>query len=144
MTESRPLPPARYGRAPMPAATRRRVAIVLGALATLALIGGAAAAYRHFEGADVEGKMAAYEVLDDQTVEVTISVTRKDPATPVVCIVRARSRDGAETGRREVLVGPADAQTIQVTTTVKSFRRPLVGDIYGCGTDVPAYLLRTG
>jgi hypothetical protein len=27
-----------------------------------------------------------------------------------------------------------------VTTTVKSFEPPVVADIYGCGTDVPAYL----
>jgi hypothetical protein len=144
MTDTPSPPPPRYGRAPMPASTRRRVAITLGVLTTLALIGAAAVAYQRFEGVDVEGEMAAYEVLDDQTVEVTISVTRKNPATPVVCIVRARSRDGSETGRREVLVGPADARTIQVTTTVKSFKRPLVGDIYGCGTDVPAYLRSTG
>ena len=144
MTDSRPLPPARYGRAPMPAAARHRVAIVLGVLATAALTGLAAAAYRHFEGADVEGKMAAYEVLDDQTVAITISVTRKHPATPVVCIVRARSEDGAESGRREVLIGPADARTVEVITTVKSVRPPVGGDIYGCGTEVPAYLLRTG
>jgi len=144
MTDSRPLPPARYGRPPMQAAARRRVAIVLGVLATLALIGLAAAAYRHFDDTDIEGTMAGYEVLDDQTVAVTISVTRKDPATPVVCIVRARSEDGAESGRREVLIGPADARTVQVTTTVKSIHRPARGDIYGCGTDVPAYLLRTG
>ena len=102
------------------------------------------AAYQRFEGVDVEGKMAAYEVLDDQTVEITISVTRKNPATPAVCIVRARSKAGVEIGRREVLVGPADARTVAVTTTVKSFLRPFVGDIYGCGTDVPPYLLRTG
>lgn len=117
---------------------------MLGALATLALIGVAVVAYQRFEGVDVEGKMVAYEVLDDQTVAVTISVTRKDPATPVVCIVRARSRDGSETGRREVLVGPAEARTIQVTASVKTFKRPLVGDIYGCGTEVPAYLRSTG
>ena len=144
MTDHRPLPPARYGRAPVPAAARRRTAVVLGVLATLALIGLAAAAYRHVEGADIEGTMTAYEVLDDQTVAVTISMNRKDPATPVVCIVRARSGDGAESGRREVLIGPASAHTVQVTTTVKSVRPPVVGDIYGCGTEVPAYLLRTG
>jgi hypothetical protein len=117
---------------------------VLAALAGLALIGVAVVAYQRFEGADVEGKMGAYEVLDDQTVAVTISVTRKDPATPVVCIVRARSRDGSETGRREVLVGPGDTRTVQVTSTVKSFQRPYVGDIYGCGTEIPPYLLRPG
>ena len=128
----------------MPAATRRRLAIALGALVTLILIGMAAVAYQRFEGTEVEGEMAAYEVLDDQTVSVTISVTRKNPETPVVCIVRARSADGSETGRREILVGPAEARTVQVTTTVKSFQRPLVGDIYGCGAEVPAYLLRSG
>ncbi len=147
MTDPSPgqkLPQERYGRAPMPEATRRRWVMGLGALVTAALIGGAVAAYHRFEGKDVEGKMAAYEVLDDQTVAVTISVTRKDPSTPAVCIVRARARDGAETGRREILVEPAEAKTIPVTTVVKSYQRPFVGDIYGCGTEVPPYLLHTG
>lgn len=144
MSDARPVPSSRYGRPPMPPERRRRLVRVLGGLATLALIGVAVMAYQRFEGADVEGMMGGYEVLDDQTVSVTISVTRKDPATPVVCIVRARSKDGSETGRREVFVGPGDARTVQVTTTVRSFRRPYVGDIYGCGTDVPPYLARTG
>jgi hypothetical protein len=147
MTESAPgqqVPHERYGGAPMPEATRRRLVMGLGALVTAALVGGAVAAYQRFEGNDVEGKMAAYEVIDDQTVAVTISVTRKDPAMPVVCIVRARSRDGAEIGRREVLVEPAEVKTIQLTAEVKSYQRPLVGDIYGCGTAVPPYLRHTG
>jgi hypothetical protein len=147
MTESRPgpqVPQERYGRAPMPEATRRRVVMGLGALVTAALIGGAAAAYQRFEGNDVEGTMGAYEVLDDQTVAVTISVRRKDPSKPAVCIVRARSQDGAETGRREVLVEPGEAKTIQLTAVVKSYSRPFVGDIYGCGTAVPPYLVHTG
>jgi hypothetical protein len=59
----------------------------------------------------------------------------------VVCIVRARSIDGGETGRREVLVPPSSQATVQVTTVVKSSKRPVVGDVYGCGTDVPAYLV---
>jgi hypothetical protein len=28
-----------------------------------------------------------------------------------------------------------------VTTAVKSNRPPVVGDVYGCGTDVPTYLV---
>jgi hypothetical protein len=125
-------------------ATRRRLVLALGTLVTAALIGGAAAGYQRFEGNDVEGTMVAYQVLDDQTVAVTISVTRKDPSVPAVCIVRARSKDGAETGRREVLVEPADATTIVLTAVVKSYQRPFVGDIYGCGVAVPPYLLHTG
>ena len=131
----------RYGRSPAPAAARRRVALILGLLVAAACVGLAAMAYQRFSNVDVEGKAAAFEVLDDQTVEVTISVTRRDPSTPVVCIVRARARDGSETGRRELLVPGTQAKTVQITTTVKSFQRPAVGDLYGCGTDVPAYLV---
>jgi uncharacterized protein (DUF58 family) len=112
----------------------------LGAL--VVALGSAAAVlgYQRFEQVDVKGEMSAYRVLDDRDVEVTISVTRKDPSRPVVCIVRARARDGAETGRREVLVQPGKERTVQVSATVRSYARPYVGDIYGCGTDIPKYL----
>ena len=72
---------------------------------------------------------------------MTISVTRDDPSRPAVCIVRARSNDGSETGRREVLVAPSSDKTVQVTTLVKTSRPPVIGDVYGCGTDVPSYLV---
>jgi hypothetical protein len=74
-------------------------------------------------------------------VDVTIGVTRSDPSQPVVCIVRARSKDGSETGRREILVGPSNQTTVQVSALVKTSRPPVTGDVYGCGTDVPAYLI---
>ncbi|MCB0931867.1 MAG: DUF4307 domain-containing protein [Mycobacterium sp.] len=124
----------------MPPAARRRVAIGLRLLVVLAGLGLAVVAYQRFEGAEITSKAVGYDILDNQTMSVTISVTRRDPSTPVVCIVRARSRDGAEIGRREVLVPGSDERTIQVTTTVKSYSQPFVGDIYGCGTDVPGYL----
>ncbi|MDD4866296.1 MAG: DUF4307 domain-containing protein, partial [Mycobacterium sp.] len=69
-----------------------------------------------------------------------ISVRRSDPSRPVDCIVRVRATDGGETGRREVLVPPSSEKTVQVTTTLKSSRPPMMADIYGCGTDVPGYL----
>ena len=72
---------------------------------------------------------------------MTVKVTRSDPSRPVVCILRARSIDGSETGRREVLVPPSSQDTVNITATVKSTRPPVVGDVYGCGTDVPAYLV---
>lgn len=124
----------------MPATTRRRVATMLGVLTVVIALGLAVLAYERFEGNDVEGSMAAFEVLDADTVSVTISVTRKDPGRTVVCIVRTRSYDGAETGRREIVVGPAEDKTVQVTTTVKTYAPSAMGDIYGCGTDVPGYL----
>lgn len=35
---------------------------------------------------------------------------------------------------------PSTADTVVVSTIVKATRQPVVGDVYGCGTDVPAYL----
>jgi hypothetical protein len=133
-------PSSRYGPQRMAAGSRRRVAFALGVLAVAISVILAVVAYQRFSRVDVKGDINAYQVLDDQTVSVTISVTRTDPTKPASCIVRARSKDGDETGRREILVPPSSAQTVQVSTTVKSYKPPFVGDIYGCGIDVPGYL----
>jgi uncharacterized protein (DUF58 family) len=134
-------PAARYGRQRLSRRQRRWIAIALTVLVLAAGVTIAIVAFQRFGSAEVEGELGAYRLIDDETVEVTISVTRDDPARPVVCIVRARSIDGSETGRREVLVPPSTQETVQVTTVVKASRKPVVGDIYGCGTDVPSYLV---
>lgn len=121
--------------------SRRGVLIALGALVVAAGIVVAVIGYQRLGSSEVEGKLGGYRLVDSETVSVTISVTRSDPARPAVCIVRARSIDGSETGRRELLIPPSDQATVQVTTTVKSSKPPVMGDIYGCGTDVPAYLV---
>jgi hypothetical protein len=141
MTES-PIsrPEARYGRARLSRISRRWVVITLGALVVAAGVLVAVIGYHRLGSSDVKGSLAGYRVIDDQTASITISVTRSNPSRPVDCIVRVRSADGSETGRREVLVPPSQEATVQVTTTVKSAQPPLVADIYGCGTDVPAYL----
>ncbi|OBG72517.1 hypothetical protein A5714_01080 [Mycobacterium sp. E2462] len=141
MTETPlPRPEARYGRARLSRVPRRWVVLTLGALVLVAGVAIAVLGYQRIGTSDVTGSLAGYRVIDDHTASVTISVTRSDPARPVDCIVRVRARDGSETGRRELLVPPAQTPTVQVTTTVTSSQPPMVADIYGCGTDVPAYL----
>lgn len=134
-------PTARYGRQRLPRRSRRRLAIGL----TLLVVGvGVVVAFVGFQRlgtSDVKGELGGYRLVDSGTAEVTITVTRKDSSRPVVCIVRARSLDGSETGRREILVPPSPQATVQVTTLVKTSKPPVVGDVYGCGTDVPAYLV---
>ena len=132
--------PARYGRARLRAVPRRVAAIVLGALAVALVAALAVLGYHRMTDSDVKGALFGYQVIDDQTVSVKITVTRTDPSRPVVCIVRVRAADGSESGRRELLVPPSESTTVQVTTTVKSSQPPVMGDVYGCGTDVPAYL----
>jgi hypothetical protein len=133
-------PEARYGRSRLSGRSGRRVVIALGVLvvalgAVVAVVG-----YQRLGTSDVTGSLAGYQVIDNETASVTISVTRSDSSRPVDCIVRVRSKDGGETGRREVLVPPSEAATVQVTTTVKSSNPPAMADIYGCGVDVPGYL----
>jgi hypothetical protein len=134
-------PAARYGRQRLSGRSRRWWAIGLGALVLLAGVAIAIVASHRLGSGDVQGELGGYQVVDDETLSVTVKVTRADPSRPVVCIVRAKSIDGSETGRRELLVPPSPQATVNVTTTVKSTRPPVVGDVYGCGTDVPSYLV---
>jgi hypothetical protein len=135
-----PRPEARYGRRRLTRTSRRGIVVVLAVLVVVAGIVIAVIGYQRLGTAPVVGSLAGYQVIDDETASVTISVTRSDPSRPVDCIVRVRSKDGSETGRREVLVPASGQATVQVTTTVKSSKPPVMADIYGCGTDVPGYL----
>lgn len=134
-------PAARYGRQRISRRSRRWWAVCLTALVLAAGVVVAIVASQRLGSGDVQGELGGYQLIDDQTLSVTVKVTRSDPSRPVVCIVRARSIDGSETGRREVLVPPSSQDTVNITTTIKSTRPPVVGDVYGCGTDVPAYLV---
>ena len=133
-------PAARYGRQRLARSSRRRLVAALFVVIVAAGVALAFVGYQRLGTAEVKGELGGYQLLGSDTVEITISVTREDPSRPVVCIVRARSVDGAEIGRREVLVPPSTADTVVVSTIVKATRQPVVGDVYGCGTDVPAYL----
>jgi hypothetical protein len=134
-------PAARYGRRRLTTRNRRWLVAALTLLVLIAGVTIAVVASQRLGAGDVKGELGGYRVLDDETVEVTITVTRDDPSRPVVCIVRGRSLDGSETGRREVLVPPSTQTSVQVTSVVKTSRPPVVGDVYGCGTDVPSYLV---
>ncbi|AGL26563.1 hypothetical protein J113_07580 [Mycobacterium tuberculosis CAS/NITR204] len=135
-----PRPDARYGRPRLSRRARHRVAIALGVLVAAAGIVIAVIGYQRISTSAVTGSLVGYRLVDDETASVTISVTRSDPSRPVACIVRVRATNGSETGRRELLVPPSEATTVQVTTTVKSSQPPVMADVYGCGTEVPSYL----
>jgi Domain of unknown function (DUF4307) len=134
-------PSARYGRPRQSRRSRRLVIIGLAALILAAGLAVAVAGYQRLGRSDVAGTLGGYRLIDGETVEVTMTVTRADPSRPAVCIVRARSKNGSETGRREVLVTPSTQESVQVTAIVKTSSPAAMGDVYGCGLDVPAYLI---
>src|ERR1700752_2497773 len=117
----------------MPRASGRGGVFALAGAGVVAGIVSAIIGYQRLGRSEVVGTLAGYQLIDAETVSVTISVMRSDPSRPVDCIVRVRAKDGSETGRREVLVPPASEATVQVTAILKSAQPPVMGDVYGCG-----------
>ncbi|AGM27802.1 Conserved membrane protein of uncharacterised function [Mycobacteroides abscessus subsp. abscessus] len=134
-------PEDRYGTKPATPGRGRWIAIALTALVIVAGVAIAAIGYNRLGPGDVKGELSAYKLVDSSTVSVTASVERKDPSKPAVCILRARSIDGSETGRREVLVPPSAERSVPVTALVKTTRPPVTGDVYGCSLAIPSYLV---
>lgn len=137
MTQKRP--PGRY----QSTARTRPGKFVTWGLTALVIIAGAIiayVAYNKFAVKEIDTNVVSFDLMDDSTVDIHITVTRADPSRPAVCIIRARSKDGSETGRREVYVAPSDSQTVELTAPVRTSHPPAVGDVYGCSFDVPGYL----
>ncbi len=132
------LPEGRYGRRGVGS---RRWAMALGlTLATLAGVAVAVVGYRNLGTTPIQGEAVGFSLLPGNAVQLRLNVIRDDPSHPAVCIVRARSRDGEETGRREVYVPPS-AGPIVLSTVVHTSRPPVTADVYGCSLQVPAYLV---
>jgi len=113
---------------------------VLLTLVVAAAFGLAIVGYRNFGSPPIEGRQTGYLVLDDSSVQVTFEVVRKQPERPAVCIVRARSKDGDETGRKEVFV-PAGVRSVVAETVLRTSRRAVTGEVFGCSYEVPSYLV---
>lgn len=110
--------------------------VVLGVV--LAVIG-----FQKFGNPDVSGETTGFFLTGPDTVDVQFTVDRADPSTPVACVVKARSKDGAEVGRREVLIVGGNAQRVGVRTTIHTSAQPVIGEVFGCDPNVPPYLTRT-
>lgn len=141
MTDARPQrPPEGRYPAQRSARSRRRWLIVLSTLVVVAGVGIAYLSYQKFSDPPVRGTDLGFEVVDASTMRVRFTVERSDPTAPVTCVVRARSADGAETGRREVLVPGGPSHSVEVTAIVRTSAPPAVGNVYGCNDHVPEYL----
>lgn len=135
-------PSDRYPDERDPARTRRLIVIGM----VVVVVAGVAIAwlgYQKFSRQPVTGETAGYQVLSDSTVEVKVTVTRTDPSRPVSCIVYAKDKAANEVGRREFYVAPSADTVVVVTSEVRTVVPAAVGDVFGCGTDVPAYLDRS-
>lgn len=132
------LPEGRYGSAgkAQPRRWRRWLYLVIALLVsgTIAVV-----AYQNLGDGPISAERVAFKELPGNAMQITLTVSRDEPDRDGVCIVRARDKTGAESGRREVLVRPG-AKNGTLTTVIKSVGQPVTADVYGCSYDVPRYL----
>jgi hypothetical protein len=73
----------------------------------------------------VSFQVRAFDVKSDEAVELTFLVRRKDPDAAVTCLLRARSTQNQEVGRRTVVVPPGKAEAVTVTVITTTARATL-------------------
>ena len=106
-------------------------------LAALVVLAGTAVAvklYRQYTLAPYQVRIISVTDLTDHQVTVTFEV-RKPAGEPAVCTVLAHTRAGEEVGRAEVRVpaGDSNATRARVTHTLATTKRPVTGEVPGCG-----------
>lgn len=126
--EPRPaLPPNRYGRTRKPVS--RRVLIPLAS--TLAALGVAGALYATWAtGRHAQGRVVSFQT-SDSGVQITANI-RRDPARDTECVLRARNHDGAEVGRRVLVIPSGGESRLTVSEFLSTRERPVTGEIRDC------------
>ncbi|KQB83656.1 DUF4307 domain-containing protein [Corynebacterium oculi] len=92
------------------------------------------------DDATVKASMTNFERVDDATMHLDIDVTRNQPDVPSYCIVTAMNYDKAEVGRREVLISAGGPETQRMAVEIPTRDRAVSGSVYGCSTQIPAYM----
>ncbi|GAA4424522.1 DUF4307 domain-containing protein [Actinokineospora soli] len=131
------LPEGRYGKRPV-----RRSPLTRGLVIAAALLFGAGVAfvaYLNLGSAPISAERAVFENLPDNRMRFTFDVSRDEPARAAACVVRVRSVNGAETGRREVYVPPGGSPQ-RVETVITGSAEPVTAEVFGCSYQVPEYL----
>jgi len=135
------LPAGRYSsRGRRPRRRRLSATVLLAALGVLAGIAVALVAYRNLGSPPISAESTGFSLDSDSAVTVTFTVTRDEPGKPAVCILRALSLDGSETGRREVYIPPGAGSLGSYVGTIRTSQPPVTGNVFGCSYTVPSYL----
>ncbi|GAA4752721.1 DUF4307 domain-containing protein [Gordonia alkaliphila] len=122
------------------ASSKRRWFLILSVGVVLAGLVIAYIGFQKFGDPEVSGSATGHEVLSSDQIAVQYTVNRQNPDDPVACVVRARARDGAEVGRREVLIPAGNDVQVGARTIVYTSRPAVIGEVFGCTASVPDYL----
>ncbi len=127
--DARRLTPEEYRRR---AYTRgpRWVMPVLVALVVLAGVGIAIGYYRNFGSKPINAEVTAFTIKQD-SIKLTVDVTRNHPDRAVSCVLNAQARDHGVIGTVTVRL-PAGGKNPTVTRTIPTKTRPYAGEVESC------------
>ena len=120
---ARRYPPPRVSRAGKVAMVAAATLVALGWLVWAALL--------HAEPA-VSGQVASYKVLSDTSIQVEITVQRRDPAKPATCRLLVQSTDFQPVAEQSVEVGPSAYKVVDVPVTLTTLRRATSPSVKSC------------
>lgn len=103
----------------------------------LALVGGTWLLWSALYGANpvVSGRISAFNVMSDTSVDAVLTVQRPDPRLPVTCTVVAKAVSYETVGQLPVRVAASDQELLDLPITLRTFKRATTVDLAGCVPD---------
>lgn len=125
-------PPGRYGRRREPGRRRPWLTAVLLAVVLAALSLAAVRLYQRYGDPTYDAQVITYTDVTDTRILVDFQVT-VPPGGTAVCLLRARSADGAEVAREEVTVTAAPGErAVRAQHRLTTSGRPFIGEVVRC------------
>lgn len=125
-------PPGRYGRRRQPRRSSRWLSVLLAAALAAALGLVTVRLYQRYGDPNYRAEVITYTDITDSQVVITFRVTVPTGGA-AACVLRARSRDGAEVGRETIVIKatPGD-QHPTLRHRLATTARPMVGEVMRC------------
>lgn len=96
--------------------------------------------WRNSTDADVSATVAGFSDNTDESIMMTLDITRDDASMPAYCIVTALDYDKAEVGRREAVLAAGGDATGRLSVKIHTRAKAVAANVYGCSTVFPSYL----
>ncbi len=80
----------------------------------------------------VSGQVAAFTVISDTAIDVTLTVERREPARPMSCRVFAQAADTRIVGEQRVVVEGSSVQLADVRVRLVTLRRAVAAKAQDC------------